>query len=194
MTEQILKLEPEGWIKYYPGFIENHLLFFDIILKELVLEQEVLNFGGKESKMPRFVAWYGDEGKEYTYSRKTFIPKPWTPTLLDLKLMIERHLIDVKFNSCLVNYYRDGNDSIGWHADSEKGLGRNPIIASISLGDHRKFDFKRISDSKQKFSIPLGGGDLLVMGGDIQHNWLHGIKKTSEKVDSRINFTFRTIY
>ena len=194
----VFDLPPNGTILFYQNFIDKNKDVMTQLLETCSLEQETLNFSGKETKMPRLVAWYGDEGKKYTYSRKTFSPKSWTKELLEIKEEIEKIEPSIKYNSCLINYYRDGNDSIGFHSDDEPGLGVNPTIASVSLGGWRTFHMKR-NLFKEKLKLELGGGDLLIMKGDIQHNWKHGINKFGTNtlaalgVAPRLNLTFRNV-
>ena len=119
-------------------------------------------------------------------------PIIFTPTLFDIKSKIEKRL-NSQFTSCLLNLYRNGQDSNGWHADNEKELGLNPVIASLSLGAERVFHMKHRNDKKEKLKINLTNGSLLVMRGKTQHHWLHQIPKTRKKVEERINLTFRII-
>ena len=119
-------------------------------------------------------------------------PHPWTSLLQKIKLLIENKT-DTQFTSVLLNYYRDGKDSNGWHADNEKELGTNPIIASLSFGAERSFQLKHNSDKDQKKNIVLEHGSLLLMKGTTQHFWKHQIPKTSKPIGPRINLTFRKI-
>ena len=113
-------------------------------------------------------------------------------TLLEIKHKIEE-IDNVEFNSCLLNLYRNGKDSNGWHADDEKELGQNPIIGSISLGQERPFYLRYKKDTKLKHKIVLGHGSLLLMKGVTQHHWQHQIPKTTKPIGERINLTFRII-
>ena len=119
-------------------------------------------------------------------------PHKFTGDLLKIKTTIETKL-DIKFTSCLANLYRDGNDSNGWHADDEKELGKNPIIASISFGEKRVFHFKHRYNKELKKKLVLEPGSLLLMQGATQENWLHQIPKTKKQIGERINLTFRII-
>ena len=119
-------------------------------------------------------------------------PTLFTPTLFEIKSKIEKQ-INLNFTSCLLNLYRDGNDSNGWHADNEKELGLNPTIASLSFGAERIFQMKHRNSKKEKVKINLTNGSLLVMKGRTQHHWLHQIPKTKKEVGERINLTFRII-
>jgi alkylated DNA repair dioxygenase AlkB len=148
---------------------------------------------GKVIKTPRLTAWYGDRDKEYIYSGTKHYPIPWAKELLQIKARIEP-IAGVKFNSVLLNYYRYANDSVAWHSDDESELGVNPIIASVSFGQVRRFDIKHKQDRNQKYSIYLENGSLLIMKGDLQHNWVHRIPKSAKPLKARVNLTFRVIH
>ncbi len=156
-------------------------------------EQKAIQFMGKQVMQPRLIAWYGDEGKSYRYSGLTVHPLAWTPILLNMKTQVEA-AADVTFNSILLNQYRDGQDSVGWHSDDEPELGTNPVIASISLGASRNFQFKHKTNADLKLTVELTHGSLLLMRGTTQHFWKHQIPKTKKELGSRINLTFRVIY
>jgi alkylated DNA repair dioxygenase AlkB len=119
-------------------------------------------------------------------------PHPFPERMNKLKIAVEK-LAGVAFTSCLLNLYRDGNDSNGWHADNEKELGQNPVIASLSLGETRKFKMKHRRDKSLKYDLDLVSGSLLIMKGGTQHHWLHQVPKTKRPVGERINLTFRRI-
>ena len=136
-------------------------------------------------------AWYGDSGASYAYSGIRREPLPWTPELLTIKETCEE-VANASFNSVLCNLYHDGNDGMGWHADDERELGFEPIIASISFGADRKFSFKhRIT--KERIDIRLAHGSMLIMRGQSQHAWLHALPKSKKVLEPRINLTFRNI-
>lgn len=164
---------------------------FASLLEGLVWQEEEIIIAGKKVKVPRLMCWYGDEDAIYKYSGVIHVPLPWTEILLDVKQRIERKCGHF-FNSVLANLYRDGSDSMGWHADKEKELGRNPVIASLSLGEERAFKIRH-NKTKETLDIQLQHGDLLVMGGALQHHWRHCIPKVRREVRKRINLTFRTI-
>jgi len=147
---------------------------------------------GRPPRMfPRLTAWYANPGVSYSYSGVTHQAIPWTPELLDIKQRAEA-AAGTSWNSLLLNYYRDGQDSIGFHADDEPELGTNPVIGSISLGAVRRFVLKHPASGK-KIEFDLPHGSLLVMGGTSQHHWRHGVPKTRKPVGPRINLTFRRI-
>jgi alkylated DNA repair dioxygenase AlkB len=140
---------------------------------------------------PRLTAFVAEAGMEYRYSGVTHRGEGWPDELLAVKQKVEQ-AAEAQFNSLLLNRYRDGRDSIGFHADDEKELGRNPIVASISLGAVRKFVLKHVQ-SGETLSFQLAHGSLLVMAGTCQHHWHHGVPKTAEDVGERINLTFRNL-
>ncbi len=171
-------------------------------------EQGEIMMFGKKVLEPRLTAWYGDEGKEYTYSGKKQTPLAWTDTLKGIKNKIEtdcekltppqsREVRDVPynpvFNSVLLNYYRNGQDSMGWHSDDEKELGLNPTIASLNLGESRRFLIRNKADKNLKKEILLTHGSLLIMTDEMQHYWQHAVPKEPKKQQPRINLTFRWI-
>ncbi|MFD0930764.1 alpha-ketoglutarate-dependent dioxygenase AlkB family protein [Methylophilus glucosoxydans] len=167
------------------------------LLSRLILEtpwrEEKITVWGKTFIQPRLIAWYGDKGKNYTYSGNKFEPLAWTPLLLSIKKKIEE-VCKKNFNSVLLNYYRSGLDSLGFHSDDEPELGENPSIASLSLGETRTFIFKhKKNKSIAPMKIYLTDESLIVMDGDIQKNWIHGIPKEPLKLGARVNLTFRYI-
>jgi alkylated DNA repair dioxygenase AlkB len=186
---------PDGKIIFHEGFFsleESHRLMQSLIKTIDWTQDEVIVYG-KRHKIPRLNAWYGDEGKVMKYSGLSLEPKTWTKELLEIKSKIEE-ASGTKFNSCLLNYYRDGKDGMGWHQDNEKELGINPIIASVTFGETRPFQLKHISNKElKKVDIPLSNGSLLTMSGETQHYWKHQIPKTTKTLESRINLTFRQI-
>ena len=147
---------------------------------------------GKQIYSPRFSAWYGDEGKKYAYSGLNLTPNPWNEGLTYFKNQIEP-LAQVKFNSVLLNWYRDGDDYMGWHADDEKELGPNPVIASVNFGAQRRFLLRRKDDHQEVIEIALKHGSLLIMRGEIQHHWKHQVPKEKKIKEHRLNLTFRVI-
>lgn len=157
----------------------------------LAWREETIFIYGKWCKVPRLMCWYGDPGATYRYSGVDHPPLPWTDELLLIKEKIQ-NACQSSFNSVLANLYRNGRDSMGCHADDEKELGQNPVIASLSLGDERLFRLHH-KKPKQTLDIYLGHGDLLVMAGTLQHHWVHSLPKTVRSKGPRINLTFRNI-
>jgi alkylated DNA repair dioxygenase AlkB len=166
--------------------------YFDSLLSQINWKQDYINVYGKTFLQPRLTAFYADNKKNYKYSNITMQPNPFIGDLLEIKNKIEKQ-INIKFTSCLANLYRDGNDSNGWHADNEKELGNDPIIASVTFGAERVFQFKHKFDKSLKSKLTLQHGSLLLMKGKTQTNWLHQIPKTKKKIGNRINLTFRII-
>lgn len=194
MKKLINLLPTDGEVFYYTSIfslVESDA-YFSSLVSEIAWKQEPIFVFGKPIMQPRLTAWYGDQGKEYSYSGITMRPSLWTPTLLEIKQRIES-ISGVQFNSALLNQYRDGNDSVGWHRDNEKELGENPAIASVSFGATRTFHFRHSKNKELKTSIELEHGSLLLMTGETQHKWHHSILKTQKFVGPRINITFRVI-
>lgn len=147
---------------------------------------------GKSYVQPRLIAWYGDAGRTYTYSGISMTPLPWTSLLRSLMDSVE-NLTGEKFNSALLNYYRNEDDSMGFHSDDEKELGPTPIIASLSFGHERELVFKHKFKKLKPARLLLTSGSLLIMKGPTQANWKHGIEKGSSHMGPRVNITFRQI-
>lgn len=185
---------PDADIKFFPNFFafRETNAFFEKIKETTIWNQEKIRLYGKEINLPRLTAWYGDEGKNYSYSGIKVTPMKWTPTLLEIKSKIES-ASEVVFNSVLLNYYRTGKDSVSWHSDDEPELGKNPIIGSVSFGAKRLFQLKHITKKNLRESIELTSGSFLLMKGSTQHFWQHQIPKTTKQIGERINLTFRII-
>ena len=167
----------------------------DSLLQEFIIttdwRQEEITVYGKSYLQPRLSAWHGD--LSYSYSGIRLEPVPWTPTLLNLKTRVEA-LTGHQFNSVLLNYYRDQNDSMGMHSDDERELGPQPAIASLSLGEERTFLLRHKTRKDLKTTrLTLHAGSLLLMQGDTQQFWRHGINKERHPCGPRINLTFRAI-
>lgn len=171
---------------------EESDFFFNRLHKSVLWTQERMKLYGKEVKFPRLTAWYGDKGYSYSYSGLTLQPHPWIEELLMIKKRVEP-VADETFNSVLLNLYRNESDSISWHSDDEKALGRHPIIASVNFGDTRTFHLKH-NETKEKISLQLSHGSLLIMREAMQHHWKHQVPKTKKLKCPRINLTFRRIH
>jgi len=185
---------PKDILDYKPGLF-NAQQSHDImqkLLTETPWKQESQQMYGRMVKTPRLTAWYGDASSYYQFSGSKFTPYPWTSELLTIKSRIEPEA-GMKFNSVLLNYYRDGNDSVAWHSDDEPELGANPVIASVNFGQERRFDIRNKKDHTLKYSVLLQNGSLLIMKGDLQHQWEHQIAKSLKITKPRINLTFRLI-
>lgn len=187
-------LFPENLLEYFPAFVDlgESGIVTRKLIEEVPWQQKMIKMYGKEIITPRLTAWYGDTNKTYSFSGSRFDPISWTDELLDLKIRIES-ATGLSFNSVLLNYYRDGNDSVAWHSDDERELGMNPYIASLSLGQGRIFEFRHKTEHHRKYSIQLENGSLLLMKGDLQHHWEHRIPKSKASLGERINLTFRSI-
>lgn len=185
---------PDAEIEYYPDFFseaEADALFHKL-LDEIPWQLDHITLFGKSFEQPRLTALFGNEGKPYSYSNIIMQPHPWNELLTNIKQKVEK-ATGHTFTSVLLNLYRDGKDSNGWHADNEKELGPNPVIASVSFGEKRTFQLKHNTIKNVKQSIILENGSLLLMKGSTQHYWKHQIPKTAKAINQRINLTFRTI-
>lgn len=193
-SEPIVFNLPDAEIIYFPAFLSNEEAdsLFQKLQENIPWQQDEITIYGKKHLQPRLTALYGNEGKPYSYSNIIMQPHSWTLTLQKIKSLVE-NICDTNFTTVLLNYYRNGNDGNGWHADNEKELGTNPIIASLSLGAERNFQLKHNLDTTQKKNIILENGSLLLMKGTTQHFWKHQVPKTSKAVEPRINLTFRVI-
>jgi len=161
------------------------------LFSEIPWKHDVVNIFGKRIITKRKIAWYGDRAFAYKYASNTMYALPWTKLLQRLKEKVES-VSRESYNSCLLNLYHKGEEGMGWHSDNEKELKRHAAIASISLGAERKFVFKH-RETKEKKSVLLEHGSLLVMKDEIQEHWLHSLPKTKKVTEGRINLTFRTI-
>ncbi len=162
------------------------------LLNGIGWEQYEIRLFGRQIPQPRLSAWYGEPGTIYSYSGLTLTPKPYTSALQIIKSKVEL-TARTTFNSVLLNLYRTGTDSMGWHSDDEKELGNNPIIASLSLGASRTFVLKHKHQKNLQIKLNLPHGSLLLMQGSNQHHWLHSLPKMKTVVEPRINLTFRKI-
>jgi len=166
---------------------------FSELLDRVEWGQHIIRIRGREVASPRLSAWYGDPDAHYSYSGLALEPRPWLPVILDLKTRVEA-ACDAPLNSVLLNLYRDGADSMGWHSDDEPELGERPVIASLSLGATRRFRLRhRRRKELEPVSLDLENGSLLIMQGDTQRNWQHQIPKTKRAAEPRVNLTFRNI-
>lgn len=183
----MIDLGEGAWIAITPRAIPDHELRMARLRETLPLRAETLHICGREITTPRRTSWHGDAA--YTYSGRRFEPAPWTPELLEIRELLEQ-IVGVRFNSVLANEYRDGRDSMGWHADDEPELG--PLIASVSLGAPRRFAMRHRRKKERREHV-LGEGDLFVMGGTTQRRWQHSVPKTAKPVGPRLNLTFRVV-
>ena len=166
---------PDGEILFMRNFLSPNeaKCYFDLLQNTIRWKQEEVKFYGKTYPVPRKTAWYGYEGFNYSYSGINCFPEIWTKELVEIKSQIERFIPNEDFTSVLLNLYNNGNDKMGWHADDEKELGKNPTIASVSLGETRRFDIKHKQNKDLHYKFELTSGSLLIMRGALQHNWVH---------------------
>ena len=185
---------PDSDIIYYPNFFDKEKAdeFFEKLKTDIPWQQDDITVFGKKYPQPRLTSLFGNEGKPYSYSNIVMKPHSWNSLLMFIKNQIEE-VCPENFTTVLLNYYRDGKDSNGWHADNEKELGTNPVIASVSFGAERSFHLQHNSIKEQKLKINLEHGSLLIMKGTTQHFWKHQIPKTAKPIGPRINLTFRII-
>ena len=186
-------LDNDGLVNYYGKILayQEANQYLDLLMQNILWKNDEVILFGKHIVTKRKTAWYGDSDYLYTYSNITKQALPWTKELSDLKQMVEE-FAGVKFNSCLLNLYHNGNEGMGWHSDDEKSLGKDNTIASLSFGAERKFLLKH-KQTKQIISLVLEHGSLLIMKDATQRNWLHSLPKSKNIVQPRINLTFRTI-
>lgn len=182
-----------GEYLYIPNFFDVPKAneYLKTFKENIIWKQESMKMYGKQVMFPRLTSWYGESDKPYTFSGITLQPHPWTKELMEIKAVIEP-VCEVVFNSVLLNLYRDGNDSISWHTDAEKELGKNPLIASVNFGAERKFQIRH-NQTQEIIDIHLKHGSLLVMQGELQHFWKHQVPKQKKITEERINLTFRVI-
>ena len=168
----------------------------DALLAELLAaipwENHRIRMFGREVASPRLSCWIGDPGASYVYSRTRFEPHPWPAALADLRIRVER-ACDAPFNSVLANLYRSGSDAMGWHSDDEPELGARPVIASLSLGETRRFLLRARAGDTRTHELQLAHGSLLRMGGDTQRNYRHALPRMARVSAPRLNLTFRHI-
>lgn len=199
MTRVDRQLKPECW-----QLPDAHLLLwrgwlaepeacagYQQLVQQLAWQQPSIRLFGREHPIPRRQVWMGDSTAHYRYSGTSFAPEPWHPLVAMWQQQLSQQL-ERPFNSVLLNWYQAGTDHMGWHADNEPELGPEPGIASLSLGQARRFDLKHRYQPWQ-LQLELGQGDLLFMSGSTQQYWLHRIPKQSRLTAGRLNLTFRYI-
>jgi alkylated DNA repair dioxygenase AlkB len=187
---------PDAEVAVFPDFFQpsESDRIFEKLLIQTNWRQEKIKMFGKQTDLPRLTAWYGDPGKAYSYSGISMHPDTWTENLLRIKSKVDG-IASTHFNSVLLSLYRTGSDSLSWHQDNEPELGENPVIASVSFGDTRSFQFKhKYRKELSTVSVKLTHGSLLIMKGPTQQFWVHQVPKTARQVGQRINLTFRVIY
>ena len=196
-----------GSVLFNRNFLSNSFSqeLFKYLENKAGWEQQQIKMFGKVYDIPRLTAWYGEPDAGYVYSGIINKPMPCLPELKKLNIRIEeacskwdsenkdKNPMNAEFNSLLLNKYRDGNDKVSWHCDDEKEFGQNPVIASISLGETRKFQIRNLDDKSQKSEFLLNSGSLIIMKDAFQHNWEHQVPVQKPVKSSRINLTFRKV-
>jgi alkylated DNA repair dioxygenase AlkB len=193
-TQPCLRLDlPDADVRYWPHALDAERAdeVFAALRSAIDWQQEHVVIFGKRRLVPRLVAWHGDADAYYTYSGTAHEPRPWSPHLQGLRDLAET-LTGQRYNSVLLNLYRDGRDGMGWHADDEPELGREPAIASFSLGAMRRFRLRH-RRRRHAVDLELDHGSLLSMTGTTQHHYVHAVPKTARPVGERINLTFRCV-
>ena len=185
---------PKELLEYQADFVDKMTskCLLQKFINEIPWKQTTQKMWDKEYLTPRLTSWHGDLGTDYSVSGTVSNPNPWTPELLVLKKKVET-AAGIRFNSVLLNYYRDGNDSVAWHSDRESVLGKNPIIASVSFGQVRSFDIRNKNDHRQHYSVKLESGSFLLMKAGLQEYWEHRVAKSTKSMKARINLTFRVV-
>lgn len=185
---QLFELADGGLLLYQPEFLSQELAdrYFEELRNGIAWERKPGIFGHWQ---PRLIASYGDTGIVYRYSGKENFAIPWQPPLIEIKRRIEE--VNGDYNFCLLNLYRDGQDSMGWHADDEPEMGE--VIGSLSLGATRKFRIRH-NATRETMTFEAGHGTLIIMSGTMQSYWQHEVPKTKLPVGERINLTFRKIH
>lgn len=194
-VKTILYNLPDSDIVLFDNIFKNQesKKLYQNLINNIQWRQDKIKIFGKLIDQPRLTSFYGDANKDYSYSGIVMKPIDWNDDLLFIRKRVE-DIAKIKFSSVLLNYYRDGNDSMGWHSDDEKELGKNPVIGSVSFGESRVFQMRhKFRKELKKVDITLSNGSFLLMKGATQHFWQHQIPKTKRELESRINLTFRQI-
>ncbi len=191
-TAANINLLPYDGEVYYYGCIMNDVeaqRYFETFMQDIQWKNDEAIIFGKHFITKRKVAWYGDEGYSYTYSKTTKEALSWTPELIVLRDQVQ-HLTQTIYNSCLLNLYHNGEEGMAYHSDDEKALGKNSAIASVSFGAERRFLFRH-RESKETIELYLAPGSLLVMQGSTQSHWVHRLPIAKKVKEPRVNLTFR---
>jgi alkylated DNA repair dioxygenase AlkB len=194
-TAEPLSLLPyQGEALFFPGFLAQTEAdrLFRFLLDHISWQQQSIRIFGRSVMQPRLTASFADEGVSYVYSGIALASETWNPELADLKRRIEK-ATGCTFNTALLNLYRDGNDSMGWHRDNERELGPEPVVASLSLGATRRFLLREYHNKSNRIAVELSHGSLLLMRGECQEYWEHSVPKTKSVTEERINITFRQV-
>lgn len=192
--EYVKAFPPAGELEYRSAWLDRTTAdeLLARLSEEVDWEQRSIRMFGKRVPQPRLIRFQGDSGVHYTYSGDPHAASPWHPDVESIRDRLREEGVG-DFNSVLLNLYRDGADSMGWHADDEPELGEDPLIASISLGGSRRFVLRRRVDRSKRHELSPEHGSLIVMRGDLQHHWQHQVPRTRRPVPARINLTFRRV-
>lgn len=194
ITQGINILPYDGEALFYPDFLSG--VESDFYMKQLLQEyqykQLLIHIYDKDVLQPRLTAFCGESGVGLEYSEETLKVQPWSTNLQVLRERVEK-VAGVKFTHALLNLYRDGKDSVSWHRDKERNWGAEPVIASLSMGAARTFQFRNYEEKSVTRSVELTPGSLLIMKGATQRCWEHQIAKTSKRIGPRLNITFRVL-
>ena len=190
--EEIIVIENQVFL--YPDFFNNQEAghFLEALIEKIQWQQEQIIVFGRNVTVPRLIAWHGDAHVCYRYSGIDHIASPWNTTLTDIRDRVSDYVSE-SFNGVLLNLYRNGQDSMGWHSDDEPEMGSHPVIASVSLGQERNFQLRRKDNHKNKINLVLPHGSLLLMQGNTQLEWQHQLPKSRRVMTPRINLTYRKI-
>lgn len=190
--EQWFELPPAG-LRLWPRALRAHsAALFDALRQEVQFTQHRVRLFGRELPAPRLSAWHGDAGCTYRYSGVSHAPQPFGPVLQALRAAVEG-ACDQRFNSVLLNLYRDGSDAMGWHSDDEPELGPAPVIASLSLGAERRFLLRTRALPRRRQALDLPDGSLLLMEAPLQAHWQHALPRTRRVLGPRLNLTWRWV-
>jgi alkylated DNA repair dioxygenase AlkB len=184
----------KGELLYLPAFLSKEMSdgLFSSLIQNVPWKQEPVRIFGRMLMQPRLTASYADAGISYGYSGITLKTLEWTEELLAIKKLVEKDAGQT-FNTALLNYYRNGSDSMGWHRDNERQLGPEPAIASVTLGAERKFQLRNYETKKDTITLLPAHGSLIIMRGVSQQHWEHRLPKDPRVGEARINITFREI-
>jgi len=191
----VLLERPGLRLRHWPGWLAAAAAIRAELMREVPWQQEAISLWGRTHPLPRLTCWMADPGCAYTYSGLINTPRLWTATVLELKARVEAEA-GCRFNSLLLNLYRDGHDRMGWHADDEPELDPQAPIASLSLGATRSFQLRArrlVAGERQRLSLELGDGDLLLMDPPTQENWQHQLPARRRVAEPRLNLTFRLV-
>lgn len=194
LAQGINILPYDGEALFYPGFLtsEESAYFMKQLLKEYSYKQLMIRIYDKDVLQPRLTAFSGNPGVGLEYSEETLPVQPWSDNLKVLKQRVEK-VAKAEFTHALLNLYRDGKDSVSWHRDKERNWGAEPVIASLSMGAARLFQFRNYEDKTITRNVELTPGSLLIMKGATQRCWEHQIAKTNKRISQRLNITFRVL-